>query len=483
VKCPRNSAKIASNLAQFSFSLAFILPTLVCLDVHSVNCQFEEHAEHLHLILILYYVAFALVLLLVFVLLPLCYFFFDAGATKATDFDAAPVEVLSGLVKYACAQSMGIMLLAPLLIFLGYVCSQERAHEWGEEKGWVLEAEETSAPIVSGFQFTISTLGVVGLLFWVLSVADGLITIAISELLVPYLPWSWCQSADEAASASARPDKDIPRSAGRSSAARLTLYEDGRMGGLQNNGEGLGRDKNWIQTLTRHAKLCCPHRFRWILGFPWAVFVLTFTMLLGVSEAYNCVDRIRFASFDLGYILHDQPAASRWETGVFSALTPLDALLLLLSSRLFVGLELCLDFTVVFLLTILIVAASFNTYGRDGLRCLCGEVQKFKPAKTQPQTLVLAAAYTLINSIALCIVLLSVTPQWATFGRQTRHSAPSTADAFGSATTPAEKPFEANPIARRQDQPSSLLPCRLDDLRSHDGFLFKDECRPTQLAR
>ena len=76
VKCPRNSAKIASNLAQFSFSLAFIFPTLVCLDVHSVNCQFEEHAEHLHLILILYYVAFALVLLLVFVLLPLCYFFF-----------------------------------------------------------------------------------------------------------------------------------------------------------------------------------------------------------------------------------------------------------------------------------------------------------------------------------------------------------------------------------------------------------------------
>ena len=92
---------------------------------------------------------------------------------------------------------------------------------------------------------------------------------------------------------------------------------------------------------------------------------------------------------------------------MFAALTPLDALLLLLSSEW----QLCLDFTVVLVLTFLVIAASFNTYGRDGLRCLCGEVQRIRPAKTQPQTLVLAAAYTLINSVGLCLVLLSITPQ------------------------------------------------------------------------
>jgi LMBR1 domain-containing protein 1 len=425
--------------------------------------------------MILYYIAFAMVLLLVFVLLPLCYFFFDAGATN---FDAAPLEVISRLTKYACARSAGVMLLGPLLVLLGYICSQERAHVWGEEKGWVLEAEESSPPLVSGFQFAISTVGVVGLLFWVLSVADGLIAIAIgSELVVPS-PFSWnvCRATDaEETPAIDAGENDPSKNGGRSSASRLTLYENGRLGGQQDDSDRFSRDENWIQTLLPNVKPCCPRRFQWVLRIPWAVCVLTLTMLLGVSEGYNCVDRLRFASFDLGFILHDQPAASRWETGVFSALTPLDALLLLLSSRLLAGFELCLDFSVVVLLTALVVAASFNTYGRDGLRCLCGEVQKIKPAKTQPQTLVLAAAYTLINSVALCIVLLSVTPQWSTFGRQTRHSS----SANTGEADPAIDPFVSAPLVPTQQ---SQLPCRLDDLRSHDGYLFKDECRPTQLA-
>ncbi|CAJ1354892.1 unnamed protein product [Effrenium voratum] len=416
---PEESYLLAMVTVILSLTVGILCTLIIPVDIYVIS-EGAITSESLHVIISqdhvrdAYLFLFASLLFIAFFLVPYAYFYGE---------ERGPARDFQSLEKSHCWSAMrstGVFVgfVTVLLIvslnfrpghkesFDGVLQSEERAVRWASD---LLDVQHRGLNAIS---FAIACLTLAGVLGWATYTAYGLAA----------MPFDWIRGKQSPAEQRHDVESSIAsiREKYRSIQSRYSAREDGsldlsrmkaadrkELSRLQREHKSLMQKNYRLQELEQRAGACIPQLLRCLVPFRLLIgsVMMSLSLLVVLSLLLTLVDRLLHSpcGWACGYTLQERQVYN-----------PADEVYLRLS-RVFP-----VDFVFLGLIVLYIFAATLFGIVALDIRLLCLSVYTLRARKSAPQALLVmcnAMAYILL---ALCVALLTIAPDYTSFGSQTR---------------------------------------------------------------
>jgi LMBR1 domain-containing protein 1 len=370
---------------------------LIPLDVYTLTygtsiAPFMKHC---------YYSCFALLIFFAFVVIPFAYFFSE----DVIDDNHWDEETCCSRTMRSIKYTSFSVIIVVVLILVGLLLEpgNDRVSSESDLMDWMnhLTDVHAGAPGARALLLVTAVLTGMGLSLCILYTGYGMAA----------LPVSLIRGGRDLRRQRVRAEHDQERIRARKLQiqAKYSKYERlGRndlraLSNLNRQEQLLQRTKEEIQMKDRSlaariSRLLAP--FRFLLGVILLILSLLIVgslVLTSIDKAFNSV-----CGINCGFVL-DHPR-------VFN---PTDQMLTTLSN------VFPLDYIALGIIAVYFFIASLFGILRNGIRFMCVRVYSIEKGRTYPQALLLAALYMALMILSLAMELLTLSPQYATFGAQT----------------------------------------------------------------
>jgi len=410
---PTESYPLASTSVIVSLTVSMLVALIVPVDIYvisrgNINAEFASVVVSQGLVQRIYLCTFAFLLFLAYVAIPFAYFY---GEERGQHFDLnedkEPLGKVCGALRYTAVFILfvTVMLLTGLVFRPGHNSTLQS----GKEMEWVKDLLDVDHAGDSAILFAIGGLTCVGILFWIVYTAYGMAA----------FPFALLKGRRSAAQQRYAIELDI---AALREKHRQLQQKYGRQGALDPS-KMSAKDRRTLQQITRDQKLLTKHNYKlqelesaagnWLshamvllAPFRWTIGsgCLVLSLMVFVSLSATTADRFFNSSCGAacGYVLSS--GRSLWN--------PVDDVFTNLA-RYFP-----MDFALLAVLVVFILAASIFGVTQLGIRFLFIRLFPIKPKRSTPQAMLLMS-FTIVHTLlVLCMTLLTVAPNYASFGYQ-----------------------------------------------------------------
>eukprot|EP00753_Platysulcus_tardus_P010815 PLAT3072.1.p1 GENE.PLAT3072.1~~PLAT3072.1.p1 ORF type:complete len:536 (+),score=246.98 PLAT3072.1:26-1633(+) len=427
---PDDSSAFSSIVTGLSLTLALLCCAAVPLDIYAT----AQHHENAETIRHAYYALYGLWAIWVVCVVPFVHFYIEEGYSD----DA---HDCGERLANACKYTVGFLLMITVLCVIGLAVRPGHVSKAGEmaSEQWIQNLFDIQHEGHSALIFTVAVLLSVGLLPWLLYTAYGLAMLPLSlvrgkKSLQSELYEVQVQLRDVQAEVARLENK-----------ARKRKKEVAELSKLQKRERLLSRksvaltklsDKN---CLMRCLSVLAP--FRVLLGMA----LMVVSLLLASSMLMNLADKAAHSvcGADCGYVL-TKP----------TYFNPTDELLTALSGYF------PMDVVCLAAITLYVFACSLYGVTSIGLRVLCVPLYRIKRRATASQALLLMGAVMMFVIQVQSMELLTLAPQYTTFGDQT----------YSKLVVDSDSSSKTGSDGLEQE----ALPCRLD--------VMSKSCAMSQIA-
>eukprot|EP00299_Pterocystis_sp_00344_P000139 c10044_g1_i2.p1 GENE.c10044_g1_i2~~c10044_g1_i2.p1 ORF type:complete len:477 (-),score=129.52 c10044_g1_i2:142-1572(-) len=379
-------------------SLSIVLVTSV--DVATVESFFDQSTgtvisldiieEREHEIRTLYFVLMGITLGCSFVLIPFCYFFFQA------DYDHIN---FSEKIANGLKHTFLFMIIAGVLLSLGMVLTVDPD---SVAEAWLHRITKEQSPFESGISFAIACLSSVGMFAWCSYAAYGMIHVPL-DMTVSVIPPDREEEEVVADLSTIREQIRSLQSRYTMTGRKMTRKDKKDLEDLQQQLQLLERRNRRIQQRHSMVSQLCDrlHPFVQGCGVLWILVVLLMLAAFGTTS----VDRAMNSSCQ---------ERCGWALTQRTIWNPLDELLLACNEN-----DLHpISGGIVFLMVAVVVVCTTGALVRLGLRFVWVKLHQLHRQASSPQALLMAVFYLIFVLMALFSLLLGIAPQYFTFGAQ-----------------------------------------------------------------
>lgn len=416
---PNESYALAVVAVVCSFSVSILCTLLIPVDIYVIS-EGDIKSEALHVTISqdhvknAYLMLFSGLLFLAFVLVPYAYFYGEDRERDEFDDKYHGRNQCCGAFR-STAFFIGFVLVL-LVVGLNFrpghtetlnqaLGSQDNAVKWVSD---LLDVDHNGLNAIS---FSIACLTCFGVCGWVFYTAYGMAA----------MPFDWLRGKQTASEQRQDVEESIAqiREQYRTISSKCPTREDGsldlsrmvavdrkKLNRLQREHKSLMQHNYQLQEIEQKAGaiipalLQCLTPFRWIIGMA----MMAISLLIVSSLFLTLVDRLLHSpcGMSCGFTLNERQ--------IFN---PADEIFLRLS-RFFP-----VDFVILSILVLYIFCASvFGIIGL-GIRVLCFSMYALRPRKSLPQALLVLCNVISHILLALCMALLTIAPNYTSFGSQT----------------------------------------------------------------
>mmetsp|Transcript_31229 Transcript_31229/g.57089 ORF Transcript_31229/g.57089 Transcript_31229/m.57089 type:complete len:542 (+) Transcript_31229:84-1709(+) len=408
---PKESYQLAMVTVILSLSVSFLCTLLIPIDIYVIS-QGDINAEALHLkvsrdlVRTAYLSLFSLLLFLAFFLVPYAYFYGEERGDVGDD----PV---CGRAKGAL-RSTGFFvgfILTLLLVGLNFRPGKAESLDSGDAARWVDQLLDLDHNGLNAVCFCIACLTLAGVLGWALYTAYGLAA----------MPFDWLRSKQSASEQRQELEQSIAAIREKYQLIQAKYTDNDNGGGpdlstmraadrreftrLQREQRNLTQYNYRLQELEQRAGALIPQILLCLVPFRFAIGVsmLVTSLLVVLSLLITLVDRFLHSScgWECGYSVKAR-----------SIFNPTDEVLLV-SSRFFP-----LDFIILGFIVLYAFAASVYGIAGLGIRFLCINIYTLRSRRSLPQALLVLCNILSHILLALCMVLLTIAPDYTAYGAQ-----------------------------------------------------------------
>jgi len=350
-----------------------------------------------------YYGMYGTICVFAFFLMPMAYFFFEekdeiAGVTTS--------QRMCSAMKFTCGT---LIVLAALMCIGAFALNSDGTECADTDANCKLNFAENSLAKNGGtnaLSFTVAVLAVVGMLYFVMYTGSGMAILPISLIRSDRTPpVIVIKERVEQRVGSTRSKQESLRAkyAGKSKNMsdrdrdRLADEEDEERALLSAEKDLLQNEKSWVNKV---AKCCRP--FTAVIG----VFLLLVSLFVGICLLLTSVDRL----------LQIEKQGLNFKTGYSEAapslMNPFDKFMDILE------MVFPLDYIVISALVLYLILGTASSITCHGIRFCFMKVFRVRANGTAPQGLLCLISILMFTILAINIVLLSLTPQYSTYGNQ-----------------------------------------------------------------
>jgi len=414
---PSESYGLAVITVVLSLTVSILCALLIPVDIYVIS-EGDITSESLHVTIsqdhvrTAYLVLFSSLLFLAFCLVPHAYFY---GEERVGDLDEK-------YDKNNCCNA-----LRSTVFFVGFVMAllgvslnfrpghtETLDHAWASQETaarWVGDLIDYQHSGLNAISFSIACLTCVGVVLFVFYTAYGMAA----------MPFDWLRGKQSPTEQRLGLEENIAaiREKYRSIQSRYSAREDGsldlsrmkaadrkELNRLQREHKSLMQHNYRLQELEQQAGAIIPKLLQLVVPFRWMIGIsmMVMSLLVVVSLLLTMLDRLWHSPCGLacGYMLKERK--------IFN---PADELFLRLS-RVFP-----LDFVVLAIFVLYIFLASLFGIVGLGIRVLCLTMYALRIRKSMPQALLVLCNVMAYILLALCMALLTIAPNYTSFGSQT----------------------------------------------------------------
>lgn len=393
----RKDRRLPMIVTVFGLSLTLFCVLLIPIDIFSVSNDFSySSTEELgKAIKIVYYVLYSLVLAFVFGVIPFTYFFYEEYGEDVT----IGKRIFSG-----CKYTIFLVLFVAVLFIIGlFVQGGSPDTDDKNYKEYVEKILDTENRGDSAIVFALACATLLGFIVWCTYTAFGL----------SLFPVGWIKGYQRLDNEEQDIETHlmIAREKRRAITSRYSARASERRARGEEQRLGLLRDKERElvakKSLLDEQKGCCGVMCRALTPFKFLFGIAFFlvSVLIVVALILTSVDRVLHSECGLscGYTLTHP---TKW-------LNPLDTLLTYMSKYFPV------DYVLMVLLVLFIYFATLAGIVHIGIRFLWISLYKVRAHASRPQGLLLATAIMMFSLLALNMEVMTMAPQYLTYGSQT----------------------------------------------------------------
>eukprot|EP00931_Biecheleriopsis_adriatica_P116663 TRINITY_DN92270_c0_g1_i1.p1 TRINITY_DN92270_c0_g1~~TRINITY_DN92270_c0_g1_i1.p1 ORF type:complete len:539 (+),score=100.05 TRINITY_DN92270_c0_g1_i1:46-1662(+) len=416
---PEESYFLAMITVILSLTVGILCTLVIPVDIYVIS-EGSITSESLHVTISqdhvrsAYLALFSSLLFIAFCLVPFAYFYGeDRGLAR--DFQS--------LDKPHCWNAMRsttffvgfvlVLLVLGLNFRPGHTQTLDHAME-SEEKAvrWLNDLLDVQHGGLNAISFAIACLTLAGVFGWVMYSAYGLAAMPFSWLRGKQTPSEQRQDVETSIASIREKYRSIQsrysaRDDGSLDLSRMKASDRKELNLLQREHKNLMQHNYRLQEVELKAGSCIPKLLSCLVPFRLLIgaTMLSLSLLIVLSLLLTLLDRLLHSAcgWNCGYTLQERRIYN-----------PADEVYLRLS-RVFP-----IDFVFLSIVVLYIFASTlFGIFSLD-IRLLCFSVYTLRARKTQPQGLLVmcnAVAYILL---ALCVALLTIAPDYTTFGSQRR---------------------------------------------------------------
>jgi LMBR1 domain-containing protein 1 len=391
-----SDSKLPKFVTVLGLCLIMLCLGLIPVDIYVVSdtsLSEESRNAMFDVVQILYYVLYGCILGAIFVVIPFTYFFYEEFGENVS---------FCRRVFAGCKYTIFLVLAAVIILIIGlFVQGGSPSTEDKDYKKYVEKIIDTENRGEAVMNFAFACAGLLGLVTWLIYTGYGFASFPVGFM---------------------KGSKDVSEEAGEVDADLVVTQE--RRRALQSKYMGAGavmtrrdeaslsllKDKErklqgHAQHLNSAGKGCsrlygCLRPFFFLFGF----FFFIVTVILLVSMVLTNIDKLLNSEcgFSCGYVLTNP---KRWN--------PLDALLVVISKYF------PMDYVVVGLVVMYIFFTTLSGVTSIGIRALWILLYRIKARATRPQGLLLATLIMMLSLVAFNLEILTLFPQYASYGSQT----------------------------------------------------------------
>ncbi|KDO35036.1 hypothetical protein SPRG_01100 [Saprolegnia parasitica CBS 223.65] len=417
---PDKLSRIMSILSLFFALLCIFTPPV---DVYVTTTRHLNQAKAMGIV---YDVL--LVMLLNFSLLfsPFAFFYAKQSEIQHITRATASRRVVAALKRTACF--LCFMLILVTIVLIVVLCGKPRA-----DLDWLKPLLHLDDDATLVFRVFLGLVLCIGSVLWIWLAGRAIASIPVDGLLRP-------RRHDRAALSYLMEEIELETHAverSRQTVMRKYTSSDSTMSASDR--DRLEELKKRDQVLLDRRRVFAKQRTQWVCctSMVWRVpigaLLMVISLLIVFSLLLTTIDKLMHGQYDAGFVLETPQLPN-----------PID-LVLVLSSKVFP-----LDYALFACFFFYIFVSAFLWLSRHGFKFLCFRMDRLQRRNTAPSTLILATLAMIYLSLMGLFSLLTLAPQYATFGHQT----------FTNATT------------------GETHPCTL-----HASSLLPEACATTQLAR
>lgn len=415
---PRESYGLACVTVVLSLTVSILCTLLIPVDIYVIS-EGDITSESLHVTISqehvrnAYMVLFVMLLVCAFGLVPHAYFYGDERG-GGCDLD-------DKLNKPSCCNAMKstvffvgfmcILLTIGLNFRPGHVATFDRV--WEGQDGatrWLTDLLDLDHDGLNAISFSIACLTSVGVVGWVFYTAYGMAA----------MPFDWLQRKQTATEQRQDLQSSLSglREKYRMIQSKYPSREDGsldpscmkaadrkELSRLQREHKSLMQHNYKLQELEQKAGAVIPALLHFLVPFRWFIGVgmLAMSLLVASSLLLTLLDRLLYSScgWSCGFTLKERQ--------IFN---PADEIFLRLST------VFPADFVVLCIFVLYIFSSSIFGIVSLGIRVLCFTMYDLRPRKSLPQALLVLCNVIAYILLALCMALLTIAPNYTSFGSQ-----------------------------------------------------------------
>lgn len=374
-------------------TLTLLIALLIPLDVYSVSSA--DLADHVldqvgETVKVLYYVLYASIMAFVFGIIPFTYFYYEEFGEGVT----VKQRIWAGF-KYTIflVLIVGIVFIIGLFVKGGSPKTDETYQDYASN---VIDKENAGD---SAITLAVACTVTVGFVFWCTYTAYGLSA----------FPLDWVKGKRSYEDETGEVEDRLARSRGRRreiasrylGGNKMSHDDEAQINLLKREEEALADRRQRLQSSRKGWAnvLRVLRPFKFILGFSFLIVTAVIIVALVITN----IDKILNSPCGIkcGYVLDDP---KKWN--------PLDMFFVILSPYF------PLDYIFLGLLVAYIYFSTLGGVMHLSIRLLWMKLYKVRPGGTLPQGLLLACVITMFSMLALSVTLMSLSPQYVSFGQQ-----------------------------------------------------------------
>jgi LMBR1 domain-containing protein 1 len=357
-----------------------------------------------------YYAMYALDMLFVFFLLPLSYFFFEE---KDEEEKVGCGKRLLGAIKYT---SVFVIIMAIFMCIGAFAtssassdCDQQlnstNAKDWAKCRGEFAEKALISDNGSNALSFTFGCLVVIGLIYFIFYTGVGMVVMPINMIRSRNRASEEERQTVKEQQSSNRNKKTNIRDKYKKKKGRVMSSRDHRqLIQAENDERAISKAETRVKDLEsgilgKVSKVCRP--FEFLFGFVFFILAVFLFIALTMTSADKLMQLIQSGDYKLGYA-KATPRITNPVDWVF-----------VMASKAFP-----IDYIFITLIVYFLVLATLNGVKALGVRFCYLKMYKFRAQRTVPQGLLFLAFILVFVILAINVVLLSLAPQYVTYGHQ-----------------------------------------------------------------
>eukprot|EP00039_Didymoeca_costata_P001041 m.49180 g.49180 ORF g.49180 m.49180 type:complete len:688 (+) comp10602_c0_seq1:222-2285(+) len=359
-----------------------------------------------------YYAMYALDMLFVFILLPLFYFFFEekdeeAGTSVFKRFLGALKYTLIFVIVMAIFMCIGAFATSKPSDNCAQNLNSSNAKDWAKCRGEFAEKALIANNGSNAISFTFGCLVVIGLVYFIFYTGVGAVLLPINMIKSRRkVKQEERDMVDHQQAATRSTVSNIKGKYKKKKGKSMSGRDHRRLIQAQQDERSIEKARSRVDDLDKGilgkvSKVCRP--FEFIFGFVF--FILSF--FLFVCLVMTSTDKLMqlISNKDLGWKLGYTKTTQK-------IINPLD-FLFVQASRAFP-----VDYVLITVIVFFLVLATLSGVKALGVRFCYLKMYKFRVQRTVPQGLLFLAFILMFVILALNVVLLSLSPQYVTYGHQ-----------------------------------------------------------------